>query len=74
MVTHSPAVQETQETQVRSRAWEDPLEKEMATHSSSFVCSFVYSCTLLRTTKVVKMLKSDNYVFLKGLKRLKIFY
>ena len=26
-----PAVQETQ---VRSRGWEDPLEKEMATHSS----------------------------------------
>ena len=27
-----PAVQETQ---VRSLGWEDPLEKEMATHSSS---------------------------------------
>ena len=24
----------TQETQVRSLGWEDPLEKEMATHSS----------------------------------------
>ena len=29
-----PAVQETQETRVRSLDWEDPLEKEMATHSS----------------------------------------
>ena len=28
-----PAVQETQ---VQSLAWEDPLEKEMATHSSIF--------------------------------------
>ena len=25
---------ETQETQVRSLGWEDPLDKEMATHSS----------------------------------------
>ena len=25
----------TQETQVRSLGWEDPLEKEMATHSSA---------------------------------------
>ena len=27
-------MQETQDTQVRSLGWEDPLEKEMATHSS----------------------------------------
>ena len=31
MVKNLPAIQETQ---VRSLAWEDPLEKEMATHSS----------------------------------------
>ena len=31
MVKRLPAVQETQ---VRSPGWEDPLEKEMATHSS----------------------------------------
>ena len=29
----SPSVQETQETQVRSLGWEDPLGKEIATHS-----------------------------------------
>ena len=29
-----PAVQETQETWVCSQGWEDPLEEEMATHSS----------------------------------------
>ena len=26
------------ETQVRSLGWEDPLEKEMATHSSTLAC------------------------------------
>ena len=31
MVTHLSTVQETQ---VRSLGWEDPLEKDMATHSS----------------------------------------
>ena len=32
MVKHLPAMQETQ---VLSLGWEDPLEKEMATHSST---------------------------------------
>ena len=27
-----------QETQVRALGWEDPLEKEMATHSSILAC------------------------------------
>ena len=31
IVTHLPAMQETQ---VQSLGWEDPLEKEIATHSS----------------------------------------
>ena len=35
MVKHLPAMQETQ---VRSLRWEDPLEKEMATQSSTLVC------------------------------------
>ena len=30
----SLSVQETQETQVQSLGWEDPLEEKMATHSS----------------------------------------
>ena len=34
-VKNLPARQETQEAQVRSLGWEDPLEEEMATHSSS---------------------------------------
>ena len=33
-VKDPPAVQETQETRVPSLGWEDPLEEEMATHSS----------------------------------------
>ena len=33
-VKNLPAMQETQETWVRSLGWEDPLEKEMETHSS----------------------------------------
>ena len=33
LVKNLPAMQETQ---VQSLGWEDPLEKEMATHSSTF--------------------------------------
>ena len=33
VVKNPPAMQETQETGVRSLGWEDPLEEEMATHS-----------------------------------------
>ena len=32
-VKNPPAMQETQETQVQSRGWEDTLEKEMASIS-----------------------------------------
>ena len=34
MIKNPPATQETQEMQVLSLSQEDPLEKEMATHSS----------------------------------------
>ena len=33
-VKNLPAVQEMQETWVQSLGWEDPLEEEMAAHSS----------------------------------------
>ena len=36
VVKHLPAMQETQETQAQSLGREDPLEKEMATQSSTF--------------------------------------
>ena len=32
-----------QETQVRSLGWEDPLEKEMATHSSSLAWKILWT-------------------------------
>ena len=32
-----------QETQVRSLDWEDPLEKEMATHSSILACEIPWT-------------------------------
>ena len=34
MVKNPPAMQKLQEMEVRSLGWEDPLEDEMATHSS----------------------------------------
>ena len=34
MLKIPPAMQEPQELPVQSLGWEDPLEKEMATHSS----------------------------------------
>ena len=34
-VKNPPAMQETQETRVQSLGWEYPLEKDMATHSST---------------------------------------
>ena len=34
VVKNLPAMQENQETRTQSLGWEDPLEKEMATHSS----------------------------------------
>ena len=36
VVKNLPAIQKSQEMQVRSLGQEDPLEKETATHSSSF--------------------------------------
>ena len=34
MVRNTLAVQQTQETQIRSLGWKDPLEKEMTIHSN----------------------------------------
>ena len=38
LVKNLPAMQETQEVQVSSLGWEDPLEEEMANHSSILAC------------------------------------
>ena len=40
MIKHLPA---TQETQAKSLVWEDPLEKEIATHSSTRVWKIPWS-------------------------------
>ena len=40
MVKHLPAVRETR---VRSLGWEDPLEKEMATHSSTLAWKILWT-------------------------------
>ena len=59
MVKNPPAMQETQEMQVRSLGWEDPLEKEMATLFSILAWRIpwteqpgvLYSLGLLDTTR-----------------------
>ena len=40
MLKHLPAMRETR---VRSLGWEDPLEKEMATHSSTLAWKIPWS-------------------------------
>ena len=43
VVKNLPAMQETQETQVRSLNQEDPLEEEMVTHSSIFAWKILWT-------------------------------
>ena len=43
VVKNLPAMQETQETRVPSLGWEDPLEEEMATHSSILAWSIPWT-------------------------------
>ena len=40
VVKNPPVMQETQEAQVQFLAWKDPMEKEMATHSSILAGKF----------------------------------
>ena len=77
MLKNLPAMQETQETCVRSLGWEDSLEEEMATHSSIFkslgssmdrgawqptVCGIVKSWTQLSMlTGYLKLALADCY-------------
>jgi len=42
-VKSPPAMQETQEIQVRSLGQEDPLEEEMLTHSSILACKIPWT-------------------------------
>ena len=43
VVKNLPAIQETQETRVRSLGWEDHLEQEMATHSGILAWRIPYT-------------------------------
>ena len=43
MVKNPSVMQKTQETQVPSLGWEDPLEKEMATHFSILAWKFQWT-------------------------------
>ena len=47
-VKNLPAMQDTQETQVQSLDREDPLEKEMATHSSILAWEILWTEELSR--------------------------
>ena len=42
-IKNLPAIQETQETQVLSLGWEDPLEEGMATHSSTLAGKILWT-------------------------------
>ena len=53
-VKNQPAMQEFEETQFRSLGQEDPLEKEMATHSS------ILSCRIPRTEDPGRLQSTDH--------------
>ena len=75
-VKNPSVMQETQETQVQSLGWEDPLEEEMATHSSilawripwtetppgshSFCPHVCDSCSFIRTLSYRVTLMQDD--------------
>ena len=42
-IKNLPAMQETQERRIRSLGQEDPLEKGMATHSSTLACDIPWT-------------------------------
>ena len=59
MVKNPPAMQETQEMQIQSLGWEDPLEEGMVTHSDILEESQdrgVWQATVHRVTESLKQL------------------
>ena len=52
LVKNPPAMQETQETWVPSLGWEDPLEEEVATHSSIFAWKILWTKEPTKDTTV----------------------
>ena len=60
MVKTRPALQETQETRVQSLGWEDPLEKEMVTHSSILARKITWTEKNARIQSVYRVAKSQT--------------
>ena len=46
-VENPPAMQETQETWIQSTGWGDPLEEEMATHTSILAWKIPWKVSLM---------------------------
>ena len=59
MVKHLPAVRDTQ---VRSLGWEDPLEKEMATHSSTLAWKIPWTEEAGRLQSIDSWRAQQNFV------------
>ena len=64
-VKNPPAKQETQETQVRSLGWEDPLEEGMATLSSILAWRIPWTEEPVR----LQSMGSQSWTLLKQLSR-----
>ena len=59
-VKNLPAMQETQEAWVESLGWEDPLEEEMATHSSILAGKISWTEELGQLQYIHRMAKSQT--------------
>ena len=73
MVKTPPAVQENEETWVRSLGWEDPLKEGMATHSSSLAWTEEPGATVHGVAKSqtrLKRLSTHTLAELVGMKPL----
>ena len=66
VVKNLPAVQETQEIWIRSLGWDDPLEEEMATHSSILALEISWAQDPGGLQSVVLQTVGHNWVNKKG--------
>ena len=57
MEKHLPTMQETQ---VQSLGWEDPLEKEMATHSSTLTWKIPWTVNMASCSAVSATLNAET--------------
>jgi len=83
VVKNLPAMQETQEMRVLSLSWEDPLEKEIATHSNipagrsharmSLVCYSPWGLRESDTTEIQARRKLSSHTLCSEVKKRKLF-